>query len=135
MAINGVLYYESNIPFSKITDGTSHTMMYGELSWDAGINMTWLAADDNGGPYIWVFNGKNITWPINSLAFAADWGLHNANKDPALIHDTSLGSKHPGGCNLLMADGSTHFVSETIELATLKAMASRASEEVFEAPF
>jgi prepilin-type processing-associated H-X9-DG protein len=55
--------------------------------------------------------------------------------DPAPIHDTSLGSKHPGGCNILMADGSVHFVSEAIELATLKAMASRASEEVFQSPF
>jgi prepilin-type processing-associated H-X9-DG protein len=43
----------------------------------------------------------------------------------------SLGSKHPGGCHVLMCDGSATFVSETIELAMLKAMASRASDEVF----
>ena len=135
MAKNGVLYYESNTPFSKITDGTSHTMMYGEQSWDAGINMTWLAADDNGDPYIWVFNGKNIAHPINSLAFAQSWAEHNAGLDPVPIHDASLGSKHPGGCHVLMSDGSANFVSENVELAVLKSMASRASEEVFESPF
>jgi prepilin-type N-terminal cleavage/methylation domain-containing protein/prepilin-type processing-associated H-X9-DG protein len=135
MAINGAIYYASDIPFSRITDGTSHTMMYGELSWDAGINFTWLAGDDFGEAYVWVFNGKNVTHPINSLAFAKDWGVHNAGLDPAPFHDTSFGSKHPGGCHFLMADGSVHFVSETVELATLKAMASRASEEVYESPF
>jgi prepilin-type processing-associated H-X9-DG protein len=81
-----------------------------------------------------VFNGKNIAWPINSEPFGADWGVHNSGMDPVPIHDASLGSKHPGGCHLLMCDGSAHFVSEEIELATLKAMASRASEEVYESP-
>lgn len=134
MALNGAIYYKSDIPFSRITDGTSHTMMYGELSWDAGINFTWMIGDDFGDPYIWVFNGKNVTWPINSLAFAADWPEHDAGRDPAPIHDTSLGSKHPGGCHVLLCDGSARFVSENTELAVLKAMASRASGEVFEKP-
>jgi hypothetical protein len=31
-----------------------------------------------------------------------------------------------------MCDGSASFVNESIELVTLKAMASRASQEVFE---
>jgi len=139
MATNGVLYVESNIPFSKIIDGTSHTMMYGELSWDAGINMTWLAADDGAGgnpnANVWVFNGKNIFFPINSAAFAESWAIHNAGLGKTPIHDVSLGSKHPGGCHVLMSDSSAHFISENVELAVLKAMASRNSEEVFEAPF
>jgi prepilin-type N-terminal cleavage/methylation domain-containing protein/prepilin-type processing-associated H-X9-DG protein len=135
MATNGVIYYASDVPFRRITDGTSHTMMYGEQSWDAGINMTWLAGDDIGDPYIWVFNGKNISWPINSEPFGADWGVHNSGMDPVPVHDSSLGSNHPGGCHVLMCDGSAHFINEDIELDTLKAMASRASEEVFDPPF
>jgi prepilin-type processing-associated H-X9-DG protein len=108
--------------------------MYGECSWDAGINMTWLAASDIATPddNVWIFNGKQITFPINSAAFTPTW----SNVPPATVnyHDVSLGSKHPGGCHLLMCDGSAKFVNETIELATLKAMASRASGEIFEAP-
>jgi prepilin-type processing-associated H-X9-DG protein len=135
MATNGAIYYESDVPIRRITDGTSHTILFGELSWDAGINMTWLAGDDFGAPYVWVFNGKNTVHPINSQPFAKDWEEHNAGLDPVPIHDVSFGSKHPGGCHLLMCDGSANFVSEEIALATLKAMASRASEEVFESPF
>ena len=72
MATNGALYVDSDLSFSRFTDGLSHTMMYGECSWDAGINMTWMAANDNLGTVqegVWIFNGKNIANPINSLAF------------------------------------------------------------------
>jgi prepilin-type processing-associated H-X9-DG protein len=135
MATNGALYLDSDLAFRKITDGLSHTMLYGECSWDAGINMTWLAANDNlgtvdGGNY--VFNGKNIVHPINSAPFPELWTLQGGTT--VNYHDVSLGSKHPGGCNILMCDGSASFVSDTIELAVLKAMASRGSEEVLTSP-
>jgi prepilin-type N-terminal cleavage/methylation domain-containing protein/prepilin-type processing-associated H-X9-DG protein len=133
MATNGALYVDSDLPFKRFTDGLSHTMIYGECSWDAGINMTWLAANDNLGTVengVWIFNGKNIANPINSLAFPETWALQSTTT--VNYHDVSLGSKHPGGCHVLMCDGSASFVSESIELATLKAMASRASDEVFD---
>ncbi|HTQ40014.1 MAG TPA: DUF1559 domain-containing protein [Pirellulales bacterium] len=38
-------------------------------------------------------------------------------------------SLHQGGVNLLLADGSTHFVSDTISTALWKALASRAGGE------
>jgi prepilin-type N-terminal cleavage/methylation domain-containing protein len=136
MATNGVLYWESDLPFKRITDGLSHTIMYGEVSWDAGINMTWLAASDDAqlSDNDWIFNGKNITNPINSAAWLPDWVT---TTPPVSVdyHDVSLGSKHPGGCNVVMCDDSVHFLSDSIELATLKAMASRASGETFDAQF
>jgi prepilin-type processing-associated H-X9-DG protein len=141
MATNGVLYVDtqdvpSDVPFKRITDGTSHTMMYGECSWDAGINMTWLAANDNRGMVAagnWVFNGKNIAYAINSMAFPSLWTLQS----DSLVNymDVSLGSKHPGGCNVLMCDDSVHFLSDSMEVAVLKAMASRASGETFDSQF
>jgi prepilin-type N-terminal cleavage/methylation domain-containing protein/prepilin-type processing-associated H-X9-DG protein len=133
MAINGALFVDSDLPFKRFTDGLSHTMLYGECSWDAGINMTWLAANDNLGTVeegVWIFNGKNIANPINSLAFPETWALQS--QTTVNYHDVSLGSKHPGGCHVLMCDGSASFVNESIELATLKAMASRASDEIYE---
>jgi len=133
MATNGVLYVDSDLPFRRITDGLSHTMLYGECSWDAGINMTWLAANDNLGTVEdgdWVFNGKNIANPINSLAFPASWPEQSTTTVNYM--DVSLGSMHPGGCHVLMCDGSASFVSETIELAVLKAMGSRASGETIQ---
>ena len=130
MATNGLLFYQSDIPFQRCTDGLSHTMLYGELSWDAAINMTWLAAEDRGGGAAsWKFNGKNIAYTINSNGFPLTWPPHDAGQGDTPYHDVSLGSKHPGGCNILFGDGSSRFVSDSTDIITLKAMASRASGE------
>ena len=67
--------------------------------------------------------------PLNTAPFIRTWEDRPA---PYALHDTSLGSKHPGGCHILMADGSASFLQENVDLAgVLKAMASRDSEEVF----
>jgi prepilin-type processing-associated H-X9-DG protein len=39
-------------------------------------------------------------------------------------------SRHPGGVNLCLADGSTHFVSETIQLALWQALISANGAEL-----
>ena len=46
--------------------------------------------------------------------------------------DESIGfrSFHPGGANFLLADGSVRFISETIDGATYRGLASRMGREV-----
>ena len=41
----------------------------------------------------------------------------------------SARSRHPGGVVVGMADGSTHFVSDGIDLNVWRALATRAGEE------
>ncbi len=41
----------------------------------------------------------------------------------------SASSEHPGGVNMLLADGSTRFVSETIDIKTWRAIGTRAGAE------
>lgn len=41
-------------------------------------------------------------------------------------------SHHPGGVHVLMADGSSHFISEDIALVTWQAMSTRAGGEIVE---
>jgi len=43
-------------------------------------------------------------------------------------------SKHPGGCNLLMADGSVHFVSENIDFQVYNYLGTRSGGEVAKLP-
>lgn len=38
-------------------------------------------------------------------------------------------SRHPGGVNVLLLDGSVHFVTNTIELSVWRALATRAGQE------
>jgi len=42
---------------------------------------------------------------------------------------SEMGSWHPGGAQAVFADGSTHFLSETIDTATLKALVTREGGE------
>ena len=44
--------------------------------------------------------------------------------------DSQLGGIHPGGCNVLFADSSVRFVSESIELQALAGMATIAGYDV-----
>ncbi len=144
MATNGVLYVESNVSFKDIIDGSSNTIMYGELSWDAGLNMTWLCGNDvdflagqQNVPLerymIWTYNAKNVAQPINSAPYIPTW---DDRPSTFALHDVSFGSRHPGGCHMMMADASVHFLQENIDLeGVYKPMASRASEETYVSPY
>jgi len=41
---------------------------------------------------------------------------------------TRFASMHPGGCNMAMADGSVHFVMETINLGLYRGLGARDDE-------
>jgi prepilin-type N-terminal cleavage/methylation domain-containing protein len=135
-ANNGVIMPDRKVKLADITDGTSHTIMYGELSWDAGTLCGWIVGStslpsenqSNG----WVYNAKNIKYPLNFAAY------HNPDGTDTtyVLTDVSMGSKHPGGAHMLMSDGSTNFLREDVELeGVYRRMASRASEDIYQSPF
>ena len=48
---------------------------------------------------------------------------------------TNAGSLHPGGVNVLLADGSVQFLSENTDLVILEKLAAMADGELFAAPW
>ncbi|MCA9236398.1 MAG: DUF1559 domain-containing protein [Planctomycetales bacterium] len=140
VATNGVIFPNSNIDFGNVTDGTTHTIMYGECSWVVGIQYPWITGavtpgTTYSGAYGWVHNAKNIYHPINSKRFTAD--PYSADWAPIVnVTNVSLGSEHPGGTHVIMCDASAHFLREDIDLeGVYLPLASRESGEIINGDF
>jgi prepilin-type N-terminal cleavage/methylation domain-containing protein/prepilin-type processing-associated H-X9-DG protein len=118
----GVLGRNSRINFRDITDGTSNTIMVGEIS-----NHKTLTGADMVGYRRWHrgFQGtasggtKNVTFGINTTTYN---GSNNFN-------EISFGSNHVGGCHMLFADGAVTFASENVDLTVYKDTATLDGEE------
>ena len=60
------------------------------------------------------------------------WDCSNASHNPGLA---AARSYHPGGVNVLMADGSVRFVRDGIDPVTWRAMGTRAGGELPDGDF
>ncbi len=133
------------IRIAKITDGTSNTMALSECrtgepkslhrsDWTACIAGTAdPAGAEEGGPrgHAWMWENYGTTWAYNGVF------PPNAPRHPEYDCTSSTGrgayaarSEHPGGVNVAMADGSTRFISETINLVTWQGLSTIGAGEV-----
>ncbi len=109
---HGVLGPNSRVTLTGITDGTSNTLMVGELSWkDANCYRPWTRGWDSDA----MASSKNVINALNAVPYN---GSNNFN-------DVSFGSQHSGGANFLLADGSVRFVQQSIDLNAFRAASSR----------
>ncbi|MBC7856273.1 MAG: DUF1559 domain-containing protein [Pirellulaceae bacterium] len=107
---------------SSIQDGTSNTLMIGED--------TWYEAKGYGQGFAWAHAVET------SLTCAIP--PNNRTTPPPIPNDFAeligFKSKHPGGVNFTLADGSTRFVPSTITLRAYRAMGTIGTNEVAPAP-
>ncbi|HEX4411999.1 MAG TPA: DUF1559 domain-containing protein [Lacipirellulaceae bacterium] len=129
-AEQGILGYDSHTRLADITDGTSRTILVGELSWsDARCYRSWVRGcnDDT------IAGAKNVQWPIATVYFGKQFSRryehYIRDGNASGFNDVSLGSEHLGGTHLLMADGAVKFVPETIDLFVYRGAASVAGGE------
>jgi prepilin-type N-terminal cleavage/methylation domain-containing protein/prepilin-type processing-associated H-X9-DG protein len=143
---DGVFFKHSRVRMAQVTDGASHTLLFGERShedpeydelptvvdesmgplaaWGA-----WCSASHEFGSQADVLLGSIV--PINYRV------LPESGVDPWDMIDgrlSAFGSGHPGGANFAFADGSARFVAEDIPLEQLQALSTRAGEEAVEVP-
>lgn len=119
VAASGMFQTVQPVRFANVSDGTSNTLMLGEMSWDSlrfGTRYrSWLRGG-NPNTSSFVVGCRNITNGINA-------GLKTNLIAP--YNDFPLGSMHPGGCNFALGDASVRYISESILIATYRALASR----------
>jgi prepilin-type N-terminal cleavage/methylation domain-containing protein/prepilin-type processing-associated H-X9-DG protein len=122
LAAQGMFQMDQDVKLMDATDGTSNTLLLGEMSWISARFGTryrpWLRGSNS--PAI-VVGARNVTNAINAMFTVNVIVPYN---------DVPMGSMHPGGANFALADGSVRFISQTIDMATYRALASRNGGEV-----
>jgi prepilin-type N-terminal cleavage/methylation domain-containing protein/prepilin-type processing-associated H-X9-DG protein len=112
----------SNSRLEAISDGTSNTLMMGEqtLSLYNGTTTSWAYSG-------WVSVGIdpvgawNTTYPAQGLNI---WNYNNSTSSSNNVRGTraswyNAASLHSGGVNFVYADGSVHFINESIDIPSL----------------
>ncbi len=133
-ANNGTMFPTSKVKLKDITDGSTHTFLLGEISWDSGPQRVWVSGGGSKKALdTFVYSAKNIFHPLNTACRGESDRPYRPC--PYENNDMSFGSLHSGGCFFAMCDGSVQFIRDEISLDILKSMASRKSNEVFDSQF
>jgi prepilin-type processing-associated H-X9-DG protein len=113
------------------TDGTSNTILVGEGLPDSDGNLNfWGMTGALGGTTVPLGWNSN-SFPASDPTCAYKW--QNASAPPGCRYSAAakgFRSRHPGGSNILFADGSVHFLKNTISLMTYTSLGSRNGGEV-----
>jgi prepilin-type processing-associated H-X9-DG protein/prepilin-type N-terminal cleavage/methylation domain-containing protein len=108
---DGVFYRNSRTRLTDITDGTSQTSMIGDRAWTmtrgiwAGAPSGAITTPGPRNPWL-----NNATGPAQALTLVHNNWINILSDSDGGLDDFS--SNHPGGVNLLFADGSVHFVRD-----------------------
>lgn len=119
---------------ADFTDSTSNTLIMAEIrcalsETDADMRGDVLNDDAAGGGFMTIRTPNSSTndimqsgWCISKAAQGLPCSTGN--------QDFASRSQHPTGVQVLFADGSAHFIAETIDLATWRALGSMQGGEV-----
>jgi prepilin-type N-terminal cleavage/methylation domain-containing protein/prepilin-type processing-associated H-X9-DG protein len=119
------IFFRTDILFRltlpQITDGASNTFMIGEDVPEVSAWCNWCYGNHAVGTCA-IPPNVNLD---GRYGVAPTWNWENTY---------SFRSRHPGGLQFAFADGSVHFISETIDLPTYRALASANGGEVASPP-
>ncbi len=132
------------IGFAAITDGTSNTLMAGEIIIGQGTGstadlrgFTWWGDSSGFETYL----PPNATLPDVMYKKGGACNYPNASNPPCIGPQTlpsnpsmlAARSRHPGGVNVAMCDGSVRFIKNSINILTWRALSSTQGSEVISA--
>jgi prepilin-type N-terminal cleavage/methylation domain-containing protein/prepilin-type processing-associated H-X9-DG protein len=150
---DGIFYYRSGVRMTDVTDGTSNTAMFSEklrgqsfphprtdmfimpvassmtqaYTQCQSLNTQTATPLTSKQGYSWVM-GEMCCSTYNHVATpnattCASTGFPGGMQNMAMVVPPS--SMHTGGVNVLLTDGSVHYVNDAISLTTWRALGSR----------
>ena len=133
---DGPFFRNSDVRFGEISDGTSNTIALGERT-------NGQILDDSGNPIgqpphdtfetVWFAAVRDIDEPTDDhghmVLFDAEFGP-NQSRNANTGADRGIFSPHPGLAVFSYLDGSTHTISESIEISAYRSLCSIAGGEV-----
>lgn len=128
---NGMLYLNSRTRMADVLDGTSAVFLVGESKYaitpqgsrNASV-IGWASStrlDSSCHPGVLAAAWLQINSIPGSGGSRMGWGTRDARDYSSAL----FGSMHIGGCHMAMADGSVHFFSENMDLATYRQLSIR----------
>lgn len=105
---NGIFARDSSVKLASVTDGTSNTIMLGEIKW---YKHTWDG--------LWAGSAKKRSGYLGADSTLASIRSGRRKINPPdsasnTVRREGFHSYHPGGAQFAFTDGSVHFISETV---------------------
>jgi prepilin-type N-terminal cleavage/methylation domain-containing protein/prepilin-type processing-associated H-X9-DG protein len=138
--------FRTGVRQADVADGTSHTMVASEVLGDP-------SAKDGRGAWTWAAMGAsfytavappnapyNAASPVDNIPYCDNTPLPPGSPltgtqgTSPKAWTAAARSSHPGSVNIVMADGSTQNISDTIDLLIWQATATRAGHETLQLP-
>jgi hypothetical protein len=111
---DGILYQRSHTRVANVKDGTSSTLIVGEI--------VGAGRGTNNGMF-WT------TWNVLHTANGINLPIRIPPVSPWSVAEAGFASYHPAGCHFALADGSVRFIHESIDAGVLAALTTRNGEE------
>jgi len=136
--LNGAFYANENLAMADLSDGTSNTLIFSEGVARLKSDNGWGGAGSYWGGAWWGGCGFSTEYPPNTSVADQTYACRGSTPQ---FPCTSVGgdatrlrnfarSLHPGGVNVALGDGSSRFISDSVNVATYQALGTVRGGEV-----